>query len=145
MTSPETLFLLNKKAKCKSTKVSEVSLPTNYSAAQADEEHHSSNDHDDNDHAHDEKHKDAKHHHDEKHAHGENHHDEDEHSDEGHSDDNFEISYSFTCTTPKNLRSIEMTSFNTFPAIDYIEAVYLSNTGQKGQRITSKSKVFRLK
>ncbi len=87
-------------------------------------------------HDHDEDHHEDEHHHDEDHAY--------EHEGEGaHAE--FEVKYTFNCTTPDQLSEVSVAFFEEWSAIEEIDAVFLSGDQQLSVELTAENSAFEVK
>ena len=76
-------------------------------------------------------------HHDEETPEGKHQHqaEAESHGTEKHSE--FEVSYQFTCASPKKLRALEVNIFEVFPGFEQIDAQILKTSGQSGAKISA--------
>lgn len=168
--SPETLFLF-KGASCE-PKESRLDLSGIIETAHSEhsDEHnhhdhvddHSEASHDHEKHKHEE-HKHAKHKHEE-HKHGEHGHEEYSHKEHAHEKHNHEeqskhehdehsndehneitASYIFSCTKTDSLKAVSTSLFEYFPAIEKINAMWVTTTKQGSDVINAKSNSINLK
>ena len=85
----------------------------------------------------------AKDHHDGEHGH-DDHHDEHEHEDgEAHAE--FDVTYTFNCATPDALAGVSTSLFDTWPGIEEIETVFLSDDHQISVELTAGQTGFEVK
>ena len=59
------------------------------------------------------------------------------HGAEKHSE--FEVSYQFTCASPKKLRALEVNLFEVFPGFEHIDAQIVTTSGQSGAKISARN------
>ena len=78
-------------------------------------------------------------HHDEETPEGKHQHqaEAESHGTEKHSE--FEVSYQFTCASPKKLRALEVNIFEVFPGFEQIDAQILTTSGQSGAKISARN------
>ena len=55
-----------------------------------------------------------------------------------------EIKYVFDCKTPKHLKEISVTAFETFPEIESINAVFLGASKQSADQLNAKTPILKL-
>ncbi len=99
-----------------------------------DEDHDKDDDHDDDD----------DHDHDEEHDHDEDHDHDEHHGDEEHGHGEADITYTFTCSQPGDLKSISFMGFKAFPSIKTVDAVLLQAGGQSAAKLTKSKSVLRV-
>ncbi len=128
---PETLLTLDARANCALAEPTAVSMPGGVAHELEDRGAQSDQGDDHHDHHHD--------HHD--HDRDDDHGDESHHS--AHTDD-IEVAYVFECGAPNRLRSIAIKGFETFPSIEAIDAVFLSDAATVSQRLTKKSTTLKI-
>ena len=116
----EMMLTLDELARCKLSQASAV-FPEGFSTENAKAQH---DDHDDHDH--------------DEHDGHEEHDNHDAHS------NNLEVTYVFDCASPARLRAITMTAFDTFPTIENIDAVFLSDAKQLMQHLEPKKNALTL-
>ncbi len=147
--APELMLATDERARCTLSAPEAVLLPEDFSPeiTKASDDHE--DDHDD--HHHDEDHHDADHHDEDHHDDGHHHDDHEDHADHdgdgNHADhdvhkNDLEVTYVFDCASPGRLRSITMTGFDEFPAIENVEAVFLSGATQSAGRLTRESQTL---
>ncbi len=88
----------------------------------------------------------AEDHHEDEHDHGDHHDDHDEHEHEGgeaHAE--FDVTYTFSCETPDELTGVSTSLFETWPGIEEIETVFLSDDHQISAELTSAQAEFEVK
>ena len=75
------------------------------------------------------------------HDHGAAHdHDHDEHG--GHSD--IVLTWSFHCDSPRDVRSVVLPLFDSFPLVERADAVLFTDDGQVSAQLTTKARTLRL-
>lgn len=125
------LFVLPVAANCQ---LSEYQIGSSLLEEHGDHEDHAhqhKDEHDDH-HKHHDDHDEHKHH-DEHEEHA--HHGEGEHADEsGHAD--FNVNWRFNCTNPDKLSTLDVTLFNSFPALEKLSTQWISESGQGGATLT---------
>ena len=128
-----------------------------------DHEHEHEHEHEDHDHDKHEGHEEHEHEHEDKdHDHDEHEHDHEDHEEhehEGHEHKDHEnhdhsahdqhasdvdLSYTFVCKAPKRLGAVMITGFNSFPAIETVDAVYLSDQKQTAHRLTRNAQSLKI-
>ena len=130
---PDNLIALNTRAKCVLAQPAQILLPAGFLTVHTTDKKNKS-------------HRDENHQGDEGGKHHGNHEDDYEaHEDNDHAS-NLEVNYVFNCKTPKRLRSITLTGFETFPSIENVDAVFLSDAKQIARRLVpgSNSKILKI-
>lgn len=107
--APGTLFSLDGRAKCALREPAAIALPDGFADAFDDERNNA-------DHR--------------------GHNGEGAHDDHNVHASDVEVSYIFECQSPSRLRTILVTGFDAFPAIENVDAVFLSDAKQAAQRLT---------
>ena len=59
-------------------------------------------------------------------------------------DSDVELTYDFVCASPARLGAITMTGFETFPGIETVDAVFLSDGKQAAHRLERRSQVLQI-
>lgn len=124
--NPELLFVLDERAACALATPVQIVLPKSF-GKNADLDNHHKEDHENHG-----DHEDHVDHHD---SHG-------DHSDHV---SNLELTYILDCKVPARLRTITITGFDTFPALENVDAVFLSDARQVADRLTRGLKTLKLK
>lgn len=120
--SYQTMLALDDRVRCEASEPAAVVLPEGFlTEVAANSEEHADDDHD---HAH----------HDE--------HDDDHHDEHDIHKNDLEVTYVFNCASPTRLRSITMSGFDAFPAIESVEAVFLGDAKQVAGRLTRDSQTL---
>ena len=149
---PETMVALDKPARCALSAPAVVTLPEGYVLASADEEDHDHDDHEGHDHDDHDEHDHDEHDHDE-HDHDEHDHDDQDGHDDEHGDDHanhevrhsdIELTYVFDCDKPARLEAITVTGFASFPKMETVEAVFLSDSAQTARRLEPNTKTLQI-
>lgn len=133
----ETLFSLSDRASCVLSEPIQTVLPAGF-ADKIDQDDPGAHKHDDQPHDH----------------HGDEHDDEDHHSDEHDGEDHhdnhdihasdLEINYVFDCASPSKLSEISATVFDSFAAIESIDAVFLGDAKQTARRLERHSRTLKI-
>lgn len=72
------------------------------------------------------------------------HNDEDDHGDDRVHSSDIEIEYILECKNPTQIKTITATGFDSFPAIETMDAVFLGNASQKASRLTRNAKFLKV-
>lgn len=101
--------------------------------------------HDSDGNHHDKEHHDDSHdkhgHHDKEH-HDEEHHDGDDNHGDGDTHSEISASYRFKCSGTAGLNAVTVNLFQHFPAIEEIEVMWITASGQGGAELTGRSNTF---
>ena len=130
--SHKSVLALDERARCDLETPAAIALPAGFSKAVAEDDH---DDHDHEDHGHDD-HDDADHDHDD---HDHEGHDHDDHAHHDIHTNNLEVTYVFDCASPTRLGGITVAGFETFPAMENVEAVFLGDVSQIVNQLDKKS------
>ncbi|WOF74104.1 DUF2796 domain-containing protein [Parvibaculaceae bacterium PLY_AMNH_Bact1] len=76
-------------------------------------------------------------------AHEDEHHEDEHEGEDAHAE--FEVKYTFNCTTPDQLSSISVSLFEQWPGIEEIETVFLSDNHQLSVELTAEKAAFEVK
>ena len=117
--TPEVLLTLDEKAKCVLSGPAQIFLPDGFTQHDIDNSEEKSGNHD-------------------QHAH------EDNENKNTHTND-LEVTYSFECQSPSRLGVITMTGFDTFPAIENVDAVFLGDAKQIANRLVRSERTLAIK
>ena len=121
---------VNAAANCTLTGALDLDLPEGY--ATEDAHHHEASHTDDHD-----DHSD----HDD---HDEHDHDDHDHEEHDLHDSDVTLTYKLACAAPRRLDSIEVRLFDSFPAIEEIDAVFLSDDAQESRHLRKGANIFRI-
>ncbi|MEO1137327.1 MAG: DUF2796 domain-containing protein [Pseudomonadota bacterium] len=117
VTSYQSMLTLDERARCATSAPAAIILPEGFlmkSTTEHDEKAHSHDDH---------------------HAHDDEHHNHDSHND-------FEVTYLFNCETPTRLGALTVNGFDTFSAIQTVDAVFLSEATTVARQLTRDSRTL---
>ena len=132
LAASEVLFELSKRANCTPSSEPQISLPAHFDDGQAQAAPAPSNaktteHHDDHDH----------------HAqHDQDHRAHDQH--DNHHASDIELTYVFKCAAPARIKAVTMTAFESFPAIETVDAAFLSDQNQTADRLSAQKAVLKL-
>ncbi len=123
--SSEAMLALDDRARCELSEPAAIVLPEGFSTETAKHANGKAHDHDD-----------KKEHH--------AHEGEDSHSDHDVHSHDLEVTYTFNCASPDRLGEITMAGFETFPAIENVDAVFLGDALQIARRLESGSRILQI-
>lgn len=138
--SSEKVLVLDERAQCQLTEPATIILPESFSGDAGGAEAAHENEHSGyHDYHKDDHHEDGHHDGHDNHGSDDGHEDHDDHS--IHTN-NLEMTYVFDCAAPTRLSEITVSAFETFPAIEVMDSVFLSDVTTVAQELNRDSRTL---